>query len=122
MYHARRMFGGGLASVWPFAAVARHYLPGFDDRFSRAVQASETLIRDLGQRDGVTIERIESGTNLFRLRVDADDPMAVRERLASRGVMVAAPQGDTFLMGVNETLNRRPVAELIDVFVQAIDG
>src|SRR5438309_1604274 len=36
MFHTRRMFGGGLSSVWPFAAVALHYLPGFGDRFGRA--------------------------------------------------------------------------------------
>ena len=26
LYHTRRMFGGGLPQVWPFAAVALHYL------------------------------------------------------------------------------------------------
>src|SRR5712691_12036776 len=41
MYHGRRMFGGGLNQVWPFALVARHYLPGFGDRFGQAVRMSE---------------------------------------------------------------------------------
>ena len=35
MYHGRRMFGGGLNTVWPFALVALHYLDGFSDRYSQ---------------------------------------------------------------------------------------
>ena len=40
MYHGRRMFGGGLNTVWPFALVALHYLSGFEERYRRAVRAS----------------------------------------------------------------------------------
>jgi threonine aldolase len=37
MYHERRMFGGGLASVWPFAAIALHYKNGFEARYAQAL-------------------------------------------------------------------------------------
>src|SRR5438067_13625589 len=40
LFHARRMFGGGLHRSWPFAAVALHYFEGFDARYGRAVAAS----------------------------------------------------------------------------------
>src|ERR1039457_454369 len=30
LYHPRRMFGGGLQQVWPFAAVALRYLDGYE--------------------------------------------------------------------------------------------
>jgi threonine aldolase len=120
MYHVRRMFGGGLSAVWPFAAVALHYLPGFGDRFSRAVRVSEDLIAQLRQRDGFTIDRIPSGTNLFRLTVRAGAAAVFRERLAARGVLLAAPQRDTFLVGVNETIIRMTAAELADAFGRAL--
>jgi threonine aldolase len=120
MYHVRRMFGGGLASVWPFAAVALHYLEGFADRFSRAVRTSEDLIRSLGGHSGFAIDRIPSGTNLFRLRVPGSDPIAFQKRLAASGVVLSAPQHDTFLVGVNETLNRTTANELSDAFVRAL--
>lgn len=122
MFHVRRMFGGSLSSAWPFAAVALHYMAGFSDRYARAVQVSETLIRDLGQRDGFTIERMPLGTNLFRLRVRTGDPAAFQKRLAARGVLLAAPQRDTFLIGVNETLNRMSAPELADAFTRAMAG
>ncbi|MEO8677802.1 MAG: beta-eliminating lyase-related protein [Vicinamibacterales bacterium] len=122
MYHGRRMFGGGLSTVWPFSGVALHYLEGFGDRYSQAVRASEDLIRALGRHDGFAVERIAGGTNLFHLRVKTGDPVAFRTRLAAGGVMLGAPQRDTFLIGVNETLNRTTSAQLADALVHALAG
>jgi len=120
MFHGRRMFGGGLNHVWPFALVALHYLDGFGDRYSRAVRTSEDWIRALGRHDAFTVDRVKTGTNLFRLRVRGTDAAAFRQRLASRRVMLAAPQDGAFLVGVNETLNRTTAAELTDTCVRAL--
>jgi threonine aldolase len=126
MYHDRRMFGGGLNMVWPFAMVAAHYLRGFGDRYRAAVQTAEELIRGLNAHDQFTVERIASGTNIFRLRVNsqrgqpAADAPAFQKRLAARGVMLAAPNQNTFTIGVNETLNRMKAGELVDAFVGAL--
>jgi hypothetical protein len=35
-------------------------------------------------------------------------------------VMLPTPQRDTFVLGVNETLNRMTAAELTDTFIRAI--
>ena len=120
MYHGRRMFGGGLNAVWPFALVALHYLDGFAERYSRAVSISEEWIRGLQRQERFAVERIPSGTNLFRLRLRGADPAAFQKRLAARGVLLSSPQGDAFLVGVNETLNRTTSAELTDVFTRAL--
>jgi len=120
MYHGRRMFGGGLNTVWPFAVVALHYLDGFSQRYASAVRVSEDWIKSLGQQEAFAIERIPSGTNLFRLRVRSTDPAAFQKRLAARGVTLPAPQGDAFLVGVNETLNRTTAPDLTDAFVRAL--
>ncbi len=122
MYHGRRMFGGGLNQVWPFALVARHYLDGFSDRYSRAVRTSEEWIRALGRHGAFTIDRVPLGTNLFRLRVSGTDPASLQRRLASARVMLAPPQNGAFLIGVNETLNRTSAADLTDTFVRALAG
>ena len=120
MYHGRRMFGGGLNTAWPFAVVARHYLDGFGQRYGSAVKMSEEWIRGLQRNSAFAIERIPSGTNLFRLRVRGADPAAFQQRLAARGVLLPAPQGDAFLVGVNETLNRTTAPELTDALVRAL--
>jgi threonine aldolase len=120
MYHGRRMFGGGLNAVWPFALVALHYLDGFAERYSRAVSISEDWIRGLQRQERFAVERIPSGTNLFRLRLRGADPAAFQKKLAARGVLLSSPQGDAFLVGVNETLNRTTSAELTDLFTRAL--
>jgi threonine aldolase len=118
MYHERRMFGGGLNHAWPFAAVALHYLPGFGT-LSQPEDIRD-LIRELGRHDGTEITRIPSGTNLFRLRVRAGEAVAMQKRLAAKGVLLGAPDRDTFLVGVNETLNRMSSAELTFAFVRSV--
>lgn len=122
MYHTRRMFGGGLSSVWPYAAVALHYVAGFSDRFAAAVRISEELIGGLERHGAFAIERVSRGTNLFRLRVRGVDPVTFRQRLAANGVLISAPQNESFLMGVNETLNRTTSADLIGRFADASRG
>ena len=122
LYHVRRMFGGGLAAVWPFAAVALHYLPGFGERFTTVVRTSEDLISTLQRHEQFSIERIPQGTNLFRLSVKSADPLAYQKRLAARRVLLSAPQRDRFLVAVNETLNRMTAAEASDAFVRALAG
>jgi threonine aldolase len=120
MYHGRRMFGGGLNTVWPFALVARHYLDGFSQRYASAVKISEDLIRGLSAQGAFTVERIPAGTNLFHMRARGDDAEGLRKRLTARGVMLPAPQGETFLIGVNETMNRTTASEMLDAFAQAL--
>ena len=120
MHHPRRMFGGGLSRVWPFAAVALHYLQGFGDRYSQAVRTSEAFIGRLQKHDRFVIERMPLGTNLFRLRVRTSNPAAFQQRLAKERVMLSEPQGDTFLVGVNETLNRVTANELAEKFISAL--
>src|SRR6185436_3228300 len=122
MFHTRRMFGGGLNHAWPFALVALHYLDGFGDRFSRAVRVSEDWIRALRQDDRFTIDRVALGTNLFRMQVRGTDPAAFRKRLETHGVLLSEAQRGTFLIGVNETLNRTTAPALTDAFVRAVTG
>lgn len=119
LFHARRMFGGGLPQAWPFAAVALHYLAGFEERYGRAVQASQQLIAALRPNGAFTIDPIPMGTNLFRLKVRGD-AAAFQKRLAARGVLLTAPQADTFLVAVNETLTRMTVPQLTDAFSSSV--
>jgi len=121
LFHVRRMFGGGLYQAWPYAAVALHYLNGFEARYRRAVAIAEEFIGAMAKVDGVSVRRIDNGTNLFRLTVTRGNAVAVRQRLAARGSLIGAPASDgTFLVGVNETLLRTSAPELADAFTRAM--
>ena len=121
IYHVRRMYGGGLYQAWPYAAVALHYLQGFEERFARAVAISEDWIRRMAGIDGISIERIPSGTNLFRLRLTRGNTAAFQQQLLARGIALGdVSNNGAFTIGVNETLLRTTPAELTEAFTRAI--
>jgi threonine aldolase len=108
LYHTRRMFGGGLPHVWPYTAVALHYLNGFEQRFRGGVEASERVIADLSRDGNFAIERIAAGSNIFRLRVFNVNAPVYQQRLEAAGITAPNPAGDWFAMQVNETWGQIP--------------
>ncbi len=118
LYHPRRMFGGGLSHVWPFAAVANHYFDGFAGRFQQAVNTSEAVIAGLQGDSRFQVNRIPNGTNIFGLRLLRGDANKFHESLRSAGIVVPAPRGDAFLFNVNESWNRKRTEEILGVLRQ----
>jgi threonine aldolase len=114
LFHARRMFGGGLSHVWPFAAVALHYFEGFSERFGQAVAASEKVIAGLQSDGRFEITRVRNGTNIFFLRAKGVNAEAYQRRAQEAGIALAAPRGDRFTIQVNETWNRATPQEILE--------
>jgi threonine aldolase len=106
--------------VWPYAAVALHYLDGFEGRFRKGVDTAEAVIQSLGKNSNFGIERIPNGTNIFRLRVFNVNAPVYQMRLTDAGVSAAQPVGDWFALQVNETWGRVPAAEITRRFVLAL--
>ena len=124
LYHPRRMFGGALPGAWPLAAVALHYIDGFEARFAAGVRMSEELLPALDAIGPLRVERIPQGSNVFKLHVEVEDLDGVRERLAGKDVLVPAPTAgfSGFILKVNETLARRPAAETAGAFAAALEA
>ena len=120
LYHTRRMFGGGLHQAWPFAAVALHYLDGFEKRFAAAKATADAVISTLRTDANFEIEPIPNGTNVFRLRVNGVNAPIYQGRLEDAGVTARTPDGPWFLMQVNETWTRLPAPEIIARFRRAL--
>ncbi|MCU1236880.1 MAG: L-threonine aldolase [Candidatus Solibacter sp.] len=120
LFQTRRMFGAGLPHVWPFAAVALHYLAGFEQRFRTSVETAERVIAVLRADSNFGIEPIPNGTNIFRLRVFNVNAPVYKLRLEDTGISVADPVGDWFAIQVNETWNRLPATDIAARFRQAL--
>lgn len=120
MYHARRMFGGGLHQVWPYAAVALHYLEGFQDRYSKAVNMGEELIKKLDNHDSFEIQRIQNGTNIFKLTVKGIAPKVFAENLKKNGIIARPNEINGFNLLVNESLLKSNVPALVNGFVSSL--
>ena len=120
LYHTRRMFGGGLQEVWPFAAVALHYLDGFEQRFRAGVEIGDRVISLLGPDGNFDLEQVPNGTNIFRLRVHGVNPPVYQGRLEAAGISARTPVGEWMTLQVNETWGRLPAAEIASRFQKAL--
>lgn len=120
LFQTRRMFGGGLNQVWPFAAVALHYFEGFEERYGRAVACAKTVIAGLEGDRRFEVNRVPNGTNLIFLRVKGVDAAMWRHRLAEAGLNFGAPQGDRFTVSINETWNEAAPQEILGRMQRAL--
>jgi len=122
LYHNRRLFGGALPGAWPLAAVALHFLDGFEERFAAGVSAGRELTNALNDLPGLRLREIPDGSNLFMLYVDSGDPQQLREALRTRGIQLSAPSQNFrgFVLVINETLARKPVVEVLSAFEESL--
>ena len=114
------MFGGNLAVGWPAALVAKHYMPGFEDRLRTAVRISDSFFEALDRHPAYAVERIANGTNLTRVRVTGRDAATIRQRLGDKKILLPGPSATgIFTLAVNETWNRATAADLVSAFEQS---
>jgi threonine aldolase len=121
MYHTRRMFGGGIPHVWPYVAVALHYLDGFEQRFRKAVDTSEAVLSTLATDANFEVRRVPNGTNIFQMRLTGVNAPVYQGRLESQGIIAKAPEsGEWYTLQVNETWMRAPAEEIAGRFRRAL--
>jgi threonine aldolase len=116
----RHQFGGALLHAWQSAAVALHYLDGFEQRYQQAMHSGEEVFRLMGQK-GLHVERVESGTNIGAVHVPAERAQSIQQRLEAAGIVSGKPLPDNRLVvQINETILRRPPEEIATALVNAM--
>jgi threonine aldolase len=122
LFHQRRMFGSGLHQAWPFTAVAAYYVDGFTERYSKAVSISEDFIKRIDNHSGFEVQRIPSGSNIFRIKILGGNIKAFIDSLKANGIIVSADTTleNTLLCQVNESLLNTNAADLAAVFHKSI--
>lgn len=120
MFHARRMYGGGLPGAWPLVAPAAKYLDTFEADYAAAWAAFDAVEAALAPSRRFTFRRLAGGTSRAYLRVDGVDPAAFAERARADGVnLPPAAENGEFALQINATLLRRPADNLAAALLAA---
>ena len=122
LFHVRRMFGGGMPQVWPFAAVALHYIDSFLTDYTESVKRAEKLFALLEKSPAFKIEKIVNGTNVFKLHTDITDREKFRNNLKDRNIVIPEPDKsfEGFKMKINPTLLRSTHEKIAGAFFESI--
>ena len=121
LYHTRRMFGGGMPQVWPFAAIALHYADSFLPDYAKAMKNFNEFEKLLTKQKHFKIERIPNGSNVFKLFVETDNIEAFRENLEKENIILPKPATENmFKLKINTTLNNMAAKDLVNSFKESI--
>jgi len=123
LYHERRMFGGSLSSAYFAAALALQGMHGFADRFAAAMAQADTLFSRLNALDGLHVERLAYGSNIFPLTLAADvNAECFLTTLRAHAILVtsSASEARQLRLTVNTTILRQPLETLVTAFTDAL--
>ena len=106
--HWRRRNGGGMAQLWPIAAVALHYLPGVVERLREAVEISDDFFALLEVDDRFRHIPVPGGTSVSRIEISGGDHKSCerfRNQLLAQSIRLPLPDGSPigFTIKVNES-------------------
>lgn len=121
LFHTRRMFGGGLPHVWPFAAVALHYADGFEESYKKAWGNSRQFFNALTKEERFTITEFKNGTHIVNLDVDHINLNGFRDLLSKKNIILRSPDPTGFKMKINPTINRINPAQLAEGFIDSLN-
>lgn len=119
LYHTRRMFGGGMPQVWPFAAVALHYLNGFLQTYKKSLDHAGLFFDHLRKSKIFEIRELKSGTNVVQLRLKDLSPGQLQKSLELQNIYI--PNGDEktgeIFIKINPSILRKSPEVLAGIFI-----
>ncbi len=120
LFHTRRMFGGGMPQVWPFAAIALKYAEQFPEAYKKANENTAQLIGLLNIHKEFKAERIVDGTNVFRLQLNGPGASDFQDKLHAINIDLPAPaqEFNGFFLKINPTINRMVPEKIVSAFLK----
>ncbi|NWJ40883.1 MAG: amino acid lyase [Geothrix sp.] len=113
----RHIYGGLLYQGWEAALIALDSLKTFPQRMARAHGVAQDLMKAL-EASGKVRRRVDPyASNIHFLEMDATLAQAATERGRAAGVRLGPFIDGALTLGVNDTINRRPVEDYVKLFL-----
>jgi threonine aldolase len=122
LFHTRRMFGGGMPQVWPFAAVALNYLDGFIESYQKSQERADAFFNLIQKNGKVKVAKLPNGTNVVKLNVAGISPEKLKDTMEKQNIYIPVGNketGDIFIK-INPSILRKSVEKLAESFNRAI--
>jgi threonine aldolase len=123
MHHLIKIYGGGIFTNWPAAAIALHHLNTIDEVMAKIRLKSADLFNQFTKLKDIKVIPVMNGTNQFNVSLSKKlDPVKLNARLrAEHNIIFGQPKADGFVkIKVNPTLLRRDNQLIIESFREAI--
>lgn len=124
MKHLIKVHGGSMYNGWANTAMALHHLRGLPERLTEAKNKFITLMPMLNQIPGIKISTVPGGTNIHNLQLTNSSINVAKLNLQLRdkhNIALGGKREDGLIkMAVNETILRRPNAEIIAAFRDSV--
>jgi len=119
LHHERRMFGGGLRSVWENVVVADYFFDGFENRFADAQGIGKKFLKKLEKSGKFHFNEFSDGTNVYQLFLKNEDPTIFRKKIIENGIGFPTfnENEKCFVIKLNESLLGVDIEEMVNVFL-----
>ena len=122
--HQIKILGGTMLRNWSNTAMALHYLNGIDDRWNLLLQTASYFISELNKLNGVEINPIENGSNIYDLKLsDEINLNQLTDYLYSTHNISLGRSNEEGLIKfkINLTLLERDIKEILNAWKTGID-
>ncbi len=121
LFHMRRMFGGGLSSVWPFAAIALHYAEYFEEAYQKSWNNALSFFKEVTLDERFKLITYENGTHVVRLNLNHTNLKGFIAKLREQNIFLPSPDDKGVSLKINPTINRKEPKELASIFINCLD-
>lgn len=121
LFHMRRMFGGGLSSAWPFAAIALHYADYFEEAYQESWNNAMMFFKEVALDERFTLNTYENGTHVVRLNVNHTNLKGFIAKLKEQNIFLSSPDDKGVSLKINPTINRKEPKEIASIFINCLN-
>lgn len=120
--HYIKILGGTSYQSWINTAVAMHYLDGISERLDSVVSIADQLIADLNKIDGLNLNSLKGGTNIYHLQLDRNiNPHKLSEFLFNEDNIIVRINQDGYMrFALNESLLQKDYQEIVNAWINGI--